>query len=120
MLPSLCSAKRSNLREDFLFSFLLFIYFVINISQPQPLLPSHLPSFRNFPLSQIHSSSIFLQKRTGFPGISTEHGITRLCGSHFTDGILQQRSFEHLVHHTASGITMTNAILNLPSIFDLQ
>lgn len=42
-----------------------------HLSRP-PSPPTRLPS-----LSQIHCSSVFLQKRAGLPMIATKHGLTR-------------------------------------------
>lgn len=51
-----------------------FIRCILIASSPSPHFSQTFPS--TSPLPEIHSSSVTLQKRTGFPGISTKHDIT--------------------------------------------
>lgn len=63
-----------------LFYFILFNLLLYVTSLPQfplfPLLPVTFPQTYTFSVSQITSSLVSLQKRAGFPRLSTKHGIT--------------------------------------------
>ena len=58
-----------------LFSYSTLIQYILTPPSLFPLLPVALPTSL---LSQIHCSSVSLQKRPGLPGISTEQDIARL------------------------------------------
>lgn len=59
-----------------LFDFFLHL-FLFSIYLYHSFLSFYSCHLSTSPLSQIHSFSIFLQKMTSLPGISTEHHITR-------------------------------------------